>query len=136
MITIKEYAERQGKNYYAALQKAKRGGFKTAQKIGAQWFIDENEPYADSRARPETAQIYAHCTIDMITYSTYQLSERDIPLTVSLPKEYEPHTVGGDIMLKYKGEDYELVGLLMDDNDDLPCILWPDGNKIVLEVIA
>ena len=51
LITLKEYAERLGKNPVVARQKAGRGGFKTAQKIGRDWFIDENEPYEDNRIR-------------------------------------------------------------------------------------
>lgn len=51
MITLKEYAERHGKNRFTVLQKLKRGGFSTARKIGCQWFIDENEPYSDQRVK-------------------------------------------------------------------------------------
>ena len=49
LITLKEYAERHGRCSATARQKALRGGFKTAQKIGWQWFIDENEPYCASQ---------------------------------------------------------------------------------------
>ena len=49
LITLKEYAERHGRNPATARQKANRGGFLTAQKIGRDWFIDEDEPYADNR---------------------------------------------------------------------------------------
>lgn len=49
MIPLKEYAEKLGKNPVTAAQKASRGGFRTARKIGCQWFIDENEPYGDNR---------------------------------------------------------------------------------------
>ena len=51
MITLKEYAEKHGKNRLTVNQKAQRGGFKTAQKIGYQWFIDEDEPYIDGRIK-------------------------------------------------------------------------------------
>ena len=51
MIPLKEYAERIGKNPVVARHKAQRGGFKTAQKIGRDWFIDENEPYTDNRIK-------------------------------------------------------------------------------------
>lgn len=33
----------------SARQKAARGGFKTAQKIGKTWVIDSEEPYNDER---------------------------------------------------------------------------------------
>lgn len=51
MILLKEYAERLGKNHVVVLQKAARGTFETARKIGRQWFIDENEPYVDARIK-------------------------------------------------------------------------------------
>ena len=51
LIPLKEYAERLGKNPVTARQKALRGGFKTAQKMGRDWFIDEDEPYGDNRIK-------------------------------------------------------------------------------------
>lgn len=49
LITLKEYAERCGRSLVTVRQKMYRGGFKTACKIGRQYFIDENEPYIDER---------------------------------------------------------------------------------------
>ena len=49
MITLKEYAERHGKNPVIVRQKAIRGGFQTARKFGRDWIIDEDEPYTDNR---------------------------------------------------------------------------------------
>lgn len=51
MITLKEYAERHGRDPATFRQKALRGGFKTAQKIGRDWMIDENEPLQDKRVK-------------------------------------------------------------------------------------
>lgn len=51
LITLKEYAERIGKNHVVVRQKAIRGTFSTAQKIGRDWFIDEDEPYEDRRIK-------------------------------------------------------------------------------------
>lgn len=51
LISLVEYAERHGKSRTTVQQKAKRGGFKTAQKIGRNWVIDENEPYEDHRVK-------------------------------------------------------------------------------------
>lgn len=51
MIPLKEYAERLGKNPIVARQKAQRGGFITATKMGRDWIIDENEPYIDKRIK-------------------------------------------------------------------------------------
>lgn len=49
MIPLKEYAIRLGKNPDTARQRANRGSFKTAVKMGRDWFIDENEPWTDNR---------------------------------------------------------------------------------------
>lgn len=48
-ITLKEYAIRHEKAPVSVRQKAQRGGFKTARKVGRDWVIDENEPYTDER---------------------------------------------------------------------------------------
>lgn len=49
LITLNEYAKRNGRRPATVRQKVYRGGFKTIQKIGRQLFIDENEPYVDER---------------------------------------------------------------------------------------
>ena len=51
LITIKEYAERNGLNHSNVRHKCQRGSYKTAQKIGRDWLIDENEPDADRRVK-------------------------------------------------------------------------------------
>jgi len=51
MILLQEYAKKHGRNPTTAAQKAARGGFRTARKIGCQWFIDEAEPYSDGRVK-------------------------------------------------------------------------------------
>ena len=51
LISLTEYAKRNGKDRGTVRQKAKRGGFKTAQKIGRNWVIDENELYQDLRIK-------------------------------------------------------------------------------------
>lgn len=50
-ISIVEYAEMHGKESSTVRQKALRGGFKTARKIGRNWVIDKNEPYTDLRKK-------------------------------------------------------------------------------------
>lgn len=49
IISLKEYAIRHGKSPVSVRQKALRGNFRTAQKVGRDWVIDENEPYIDER---------------------------------------------------------------------------------------
>lgn len=50
-ITLKEWAIRHGINPATARQKALRGGFKTAAKIGRDWMIDADEPHVDLRRK-------------------------------------------------------------------------------------
>ena len=49
LISLTEYAKKHGKAPVSVRQKAQRGGFQTAQKIGRNWVIDEDEPYEDER---------------------------------------------------------------------------------------
>lgn len=51
LISLKEYAMRHGRDPATFRQKALRGGFKTAQKIGRDWVIDEDEPLEDKRVQ-------------------------------------------------------------------------------------
>lgn len=53
LIPIAEYAAMHKKNISTIRQKAQRGGFKTARKIGRDWFIDQDEPYVDKRFKRE-----------------------------------------------------------------------------------
>ena len=47
MITLKEYAIRNGRNIRGTRNKACAGDFKTARKMGRDWIIDENELQAE-----------------------------------------------------------------------------------------
>ena len=51
LITVKEYAARHGVSPAAVRQKCERGGYKTAQKPGRDWLIDEDEEYTDLRMK-------------------------------------------------------------------------------------
>lgn len=51
LISIKEYAEKHDKSPVTVRQMATRGGFKTAQKIGRYWVIEDTEPYPDARVK-------------------------------------------------------------------------------------
>ena len=51
LITIKEYADRNGLNHGSVRHKCQRGSYKTAQKIGRDWLIDEDEPDVDRRVK-------------------------------------------------------------------------------------
>lgn len=49
LISLIEYAKKQGRSPVSVRQMALRGGFKTAQKIGRDWLIDSEEVYPDRR---------------------------------------------------------------------------------------
>ena len=51
LIPIIEWAEAHNIDDSTARKKAIRGGFKTAIKIGRQWFIDKDEPNTDNRIK-------------------------------------------------------------------------------------
>jgi hypothetical protein len=51
LIPILEYAKMHNKALRTVQQKAKLGNFKTAKKIGRDWFIDRDEPYIDYRRK-------------------------------------------------------------------------------------
>lgn len=51
LISLPEYAEKHGKSPDSVRQKALRGGFTSAHKIGRNWVIDEDEPYLDNREK-------------------------------------------------------------------------------------
>lgn len=53
LIPIAEYAAQHDRSPVSVRQKAARGGFATAVKIGRDWLIDSDEPYSDHRRAGE-----------------------------------------------------------------------------------
>ena len=51
LIPLKKYAELHGRDPASMRQKALRGGFATAQKLGRDWVIDEDESFTDGRIK-------------------------------------------------------------------------------------
>lgn len=51
LIPLKEYAVRLGKNPDNARHLAQRGSFASAQKLGRDWFVDEDELWPDRRVK-------------------------------------------------------------------------------------
>lgn len=49
LISLAEYAEKNGRKHSSARCMAIRGSFKTARKIGRNWVIEESEPWPDHR---------------------------------------------------------------------------------------
>lgn len=53
LITLSEYARLNNRDPATARQRALRGCFRTAQKIGRDWLIDDTEPWIDSRKKSQ-----------------------------------------------------------------------------------
>lgn len=51
-IPLKQYAEFKGISPATARQRAGRGSYQTAEKIGRDWFIDPREDHIDNRLKP------------------------------------------------------------------------------------
>ena len=51
IVPIAKYAEMHSKDASGVRAKCIRGGFKSAVKMGRDWFIDKNEPYSDKRRK-------------------------------------------------------------------------------------
>jgi hypothetical protein len=49
LISLSDYAKRNGKSPTSVRQMAARGGFTTARKIGRNWVISSDERYPDHR---------------------------------------------------------------------------------------
>ena len=56
LISLAEYAKMHGITGDTARQRAARGVFKTARKIGRNWVIEKNEPYVDNRFKKGRAE--------------------------------------------------------------------------------
>lgn len=70
MISLKGYADKIGKPYPLVYQKAVRGGFETAQKVGSRWVIDASEPWVDMRHRRARDSAPADAD-DLVLVTTY-----------------------------------------------------------------
>lgn len=57
-ITLTEYARRHGRALATVRQKAYRGGFKTARRVGRDWLIDEDEPLVDNRRKLSMSDVF------------------------------------------------------------------------------
>ncbi|WP_155522643.1 hypothetical protein [Anaerosacchariphilus polymeriproducens] len=53
LIPLADYARMHGITTATARQRAARGSFKTARKMGRDWVIDKNEPYIDNRKKEQ-----------------------------------------------------------------------------------
>lgn len=53
LISLTEYAKLNGVDPATVRQRAIRGAYRTARKIGRNWVIDKNEPHVDHRIKAE-----------------------------------------------------------------------------------
>lgn len=81
-ITLAEYARRHGRALATVRQKAYRGGFKTARRVGRDWFIDEDEPYTDRRSKLTAGQVFTR------EWALLDAEERRRSLKLEQAKEY------------------------------------------------
>lgn len=72
LISLTEWAKREGITDRAARQKASEGRLKTAQKIARNWVIDESEQNADYRRREMTKREIASLLADMTDAEMYE----------------------------------------------------------------
>lgn len=84
MIPLVEYAKRHDRDPSVLRHKALRGGFQTAQKIGRDWMIDEEEPYTDLRVK-SGKYVGARKTLDNRPASGYNTSDDPAGNIVSAP---------------------------------------------------
>lgn len=80
LISLNEYAEKHGRKPDTVRQKVLRGGFKTAEKHGRDWLIDEDEPYVDERKKTTEN----NKTIDYRIGQIYAIAEQQFEDSKSL----------------------------------------------------
>lgn len=85
MISITEYARRNGKSPVSMRQKAQRNMIRSAVKVGNIWMVDEDEPLIDNRYRDqkemtwETKELTATVTPEKcLLRMTGNFSEEDL----------------------------------------------------------
>lgn len=75
LISLSEYARKNGKSESYMRRKARAGRFDTAQKIGSKWFIDSNELCTDLRKK--SGGIYNMFNLNMEDYEFSKQQIRD-----------------------------------------------------------
>lgn len=78
LISLKDYADKIGKPYPLVYQKAVRGGFETAQKVGSHWMIDGGEPWIDRRAKAARYPASASADADDLVLVTDYARDRGV----------------------------------------------------------
>lgn len=126
LISLAEYAQRNGRDPATARQMALRGGFKTAQKIGRDWLIDDQEPYPDRRVKTgkykdwRTKMLkFNEASIENLSRASHDESNQDFNIYCA----YYPRT--GELSYKFGPKDHPQA------ND----VKAPDGMAVMLDII-
>ena len=91
LIPLKEWAERNGISHATARQKAGRGGFLTARKVGRDWMISAAEPNTDHRIKlPQKNKLSPSDPVYMykLLNYLYRLNLGNLPDTVNENKSH------------------------------------------------
>ena len=126
LISLTAYAAKHGKSAATARQMALRGGFKTAQKIGRDWLIDDQEPYPDRRVKTGKYKDWRvhmlkfnEVSIENLSRASRDESNKDFNIYCA----YYPRT--GELSYKFGPKDHP------QSND----VKSPDGVAIMLDII-
>ena len=126
LISLTEYAKSHGKSPATVRQMALRGGFKTAQKIGRDWLIDDQEPYPDHRVKTgkykdwRTKMLkFNEASIENLSRASHDESNQDFNIYCA----YYPRT--GELSYKFGPKDHPQA------ND----VKAPDGMAVMLDII-
>lgn len=126
LISLTEYAKSHGKSPDTARQMALRSGFKTAQKIGRDWLIDDQEPYPDRRVKTGKYKDWRihmlkfnEVSIENLSRASHDESNQDFNIYCA----YYPRT--GELSYKFGPKDHPQA------ND----VKAPDGMAVMLDII-
>ena len=126
LISLTEYARSRAKSPATVRQMALRSGFKTAQKIGRDWVIDDQEPYPDRRVKTgkykdwRTKMLkFNEASIENLSRASHDESNQDFNIYCA----YYPRT--GELSYKFGPKDHPQA------ND----VKAPDGMAVMLDII-
>lgn len=94
-ISLKDYAEMHGLHPATVRQRASRGAFSTARKVGRDWIIDSDEPLVDHR--------YAKAAEQELKYSYFVVAEYGKGNTVNIDNVFasSAQSAADDIRKQY-----------------------------------
>lgn len=126
LIPLADYARKNGRDPATSRQMALRGGFKTAQKIGRDWLIDDQEPYPDRRVKTGKYKDWRNkmlkfneASIENLSRASHDESNKDFNIYCA----YYPRT--GELSYKFGPKNHPQA------NE----VKAPDGMAIMLDII-